>query len=239
MCYVVPLIHHGHIKMNLAHIQLLDSALPTGAFSHSFGLETLVQSGRVKNADELREYAHTMLFGAWASGDAMAVKAIYEWAPSEKWPNIWQLDKAMHLSRTARESREGVHKIGKRLLTLARTIHPDLNWNPLTDAIASNHCPGTFPLVYGYTCHQLNVPLVIAAEGFLYANLNSTLTNAVRAMRLGGTQAQTILASMLPLVSEAWQQNHSRNPWKFAYSVPATDIAMMEHETLYSRLFMS
>ncbi len=225
--------------MNLAHIQLLDSALPTGAFSHSFGLETLVQSGRVQNADHLREYAQTMLFNAWASGDAMAVKAGYEWAPAENWGDLWRLDKAMHLSRTARESREGAHKIGKRLLTLARTIHPDLNWQPLTAAIEATYCPGTFPLVYGYTCRELGVPLDTAAEGFLYANLSTTLTNAVRAMRLGGTQAQTILASMLPLIPQAWQQNESRDPWNFAYSIPATDIAMMEHETLYSRLFMS
>lgn len=225
--------------MNLAHIQLLDSALPTGAFSHSFGLETLVQSGRIQTADHLREYAHTLLFGAWASGDAMAVRAVYEWAPAEKWPDLWQLDKAMHLARTARESREGVHKIGKRLFALARTIHPDLNWQPLAEAIESKHCPGTFPLVYAYTCHELGVPLDTAAEGFLYANLSTTLTGAVRAMRLGGTQAQGLLASMLPLVPQAWQQNQSRDPWRFAYSVPAADIAMMEHETLYSRLFMS
>ncbi|BCM90982.1 urease accessory protein UreF [Abditibacteriota bacterium] len=225
--------------MNLAHIQLLDSALPTGAFSHSFGLETFVQSGRIQTAEHLREYAQTMLFGAWASGDAMAVKAVYEWAPAEKYDELWRLDKAMHIARTARESREGTHKIGKRLLTLARTIHPDLNWQPLTKAVEADHCPGTFPLIYGYTCRELDVPLTTATEGFLYANLSTTFTNAVRAMRLGGTQAQTILAAMLPLISQAWQQNQSRAPWKFAYSTPATDIAMMEHETLYSRLFMS
>ena len=225
--------------MHLAHIQLLDSALPIGAFSHSFGLETLVQSGRIQTADHLREYCRTLLFGAWASGDAMAVKATYEWAPTGNWPDLWRLDLAMHLARTARESREGVHKIGKRLFALARAIHPDLNWQPLAQAIESKHCPGTFPLVYAYTCRELGIPLSTAAECLLYANLNNTLTGAVRAMRLGGTQAQTILASMLPLVSRAWQQNQSRDPWHFSYSVPAADIAMMEHETLYSRLFMS
>lgn len=225
--------------MNLAHIQLLDSALPTGAFSHSFGLETLVQSGRIQTPDHLREYAHTMLFNAWSSGDAMAVKATYEWAPLQKHQDLWRLDKAMHISRTARESREGTHKIGKRLFSLARTIHPTLNWHPLAEAIESAHCPGTFPLVYAWACRELAIPLDIAAEGFLYANLNSTLTNAVRAMRLGGTQAQTILASLLPQIAPAWHENKARDPWKFAYSIPSTDIAMMEHETLYSRLFMS
>jgi urease accessory protein UreF len=31
----------------------------------------------------------------------------------------------------------------------------------------------------------------------------------------------------------------AREPWDFETSVPQIEIAMMRHETLYSRLFMS
>jgi urease accessory protein len=40
----------------LSYVQLLDSALPIGGFSHSFGLETFVQHNKVTNIQELEVY---------------------------------------------------------------------------------------------------------------------------------------------------------------------------------------
>ena len=225
--------------MWLSHVQLLDSALPIGAFSHSFGLETLVQSGEIGSPGALREYVETMLFGAWAPCDALGVKAVYVYTPELRWDELWQLDQALHVQRAAREAREGMHKIGKRLLHLARSMHPTLPWTPLLNAVKSGRCAGTYPTVYGWITYHLGVPLQPAAEGYLYSCLVACINNAVRLMRIGQTQGQTLVAQMLPTVGAAWQQVADNDPLDFHTSVPAADIAMMRHETLYSRLFMS
>ena len=39
----------------LALQQLTDSGFPSGAFTHSYGLEQLVREGRVKGADDVEE----------------------------------------------------------------------------------------------------------------------------------------------------------------------------------------
>ncbi len=223
----------------LAHTQLLDSALPIGAFSHSFGLETLVQQGRVRTIEELGEYCRSMLWNSWAPCDAMAVSGVYQYVPSDDLRELWRLDEVLHVARAASETREGMQKMGKRLLHLGRAIHPKLEWAPLVEAVENGDCPGTYPLVYGWACFHLQIALDVAAEGYLYACLSSTVNNAVRLMRIGQTQGQTLLAQMLPEVTESWQRFAEQEPFDFWTSVPEIEVAMMGHATLYSRLFMS
>ncbi|HEX8235369.1 MAG TPA: urease accessory protein UreF [Abditibacteriaceae bacterium] len=225
--------------MWLQHLQLLDSALPIGAFSHSFGLESLVQSGCIRSLDNLREYSQNMLFNSWATCDAMAIKGVYQFAPQQRWNELWQLDRMIHLNRSARESREGAQKMGKRLLQLGQSLHPDVEWNPLLEAVAAQKCIGCHSTVYGWaTCH-LQVPQRNAVEGYLYSCVTSCVNNAVRLMSIGQTQAQTLVAQMLPDIAEAWHHIANRDPFDFATSTPMLEVAAMQHETLYSRLFMS
>jgi len=222
----------------LAHIQLLDSAFPIGAFSHSFGLETLIQEGNVSTVAHLREYCETMLYGTWAPCDALAVKAAFCWLPQQL-DELWEFDRALHLSRAAQETRDGQRKIGKRLMELGATLHPALPWASLQEAVRSGRAVGTYPVVYGWLCHGLDVPQGAAATGLLYANVSHCLSTATRAMRLGQTQAQLLLTQLLPQIENAWQEVADRDPWEFATGVPMADIAMQRHESLYSRLFMS
>src|SRR5690349_4280534 len=95
----------------LAYQQLLDSALPIGGFSHSFGLETLVQQGRLTTVDELEAYIGTMLRNSWASSDAMVIKAAYVHIPAGEWEQLWAIDHMLHVQRASSEARSGVQKM--------------------------------------------------------------------------------------------------------------------------------
>lgn len=223
----------------LLHAQLLDSAFPIGAFSHSFGLETLIQENQVTTPAQLQTYCETMLHGSWAPCDALGVKAVYEWTPQNRFDELWEFDTTLHLSRAASESRAGIRKMGKRLLETGRAVHPTLNWAPLAEAIGQGRAVGVYPVVYGWACYHLQISLEHAATGLLYATLSSAVNNATRAMRIGQTQAQSVIAAILPQLEPAWREVEDRDPWNFETGVPVSDIAAMRHETLYSRLFMS
>ena len=221
--------------MRLQHLQLLDSALPIGAFSHSFGLETLIQENQIQSADDLQRFCETALRGVWAPCDLMLVKANYALEPAQ----IWRLDRELHVARAALESREGTRKIGKRLLELSRALYPDLNFQPLESAIESEKCVGTHATVYGWVCRELEIPLDEAATGFLFAAVSGCVGGALRAMRLGQTQGQQIIATLLPQIERAWAQNAGRSPEDWSANLPHLEIAQMRHARLYSRLFMS
>jgi urease accessory protein len=145
----------------------------------------------------------------------------------------------LHLSRSARESREGQHKIGRRLLQLGQQLYPQIVWQPLLMAIEKGSGIGTHSVVYGWICFHLDVPLRIAAEGYLYGSVLSCANNAVRMMRLGQTASQKTVAQLLPDIARAWREVEERDVFEYSMSVPQAEIAAMNHETLYSRLFMS
>lgn len=223
----------------LAAQQLLDSALPIGGFSHSFGLEAAVQDGRIGNMRELEQYMHVMIRQSWSTSDAMVVKAVYETADAQDWPRLWRIERQVHLQRAGSESREGVEKMGRRLLQLVVSIHPTLDWSPLTDAYRTGACLATHPLVHGFVCRRLGLRLDEAVQGYLYACVVTTTGSALKLLPVGQTECQALIARLGPAIDEGWRIARELQPEDAYSSAPLSEICAIRHESLYSRLFMS
>lgn len=228
---------------------LLDSALPIGAFAHSYGLECLVQDGCVMDGTGLRAYIEGMIRHCWATSDLMVVKAIYDGDTGRRGgspealeaalPYACRVEELVHLQRLAPETRDGIEKTGRRLLKLAPELFPELDAKLLTEAIRTFASLGTFPFVYAALCRLLGVPLIRAAEGYLYASVVTCVNAGLRLLPMGQSEGQRIIASLLPVVREAWNAVADNDPLAVYGAMPLSELAMIRHETLYSRLFMS
>lgn len=223
----------------LAMQQLLDSALPIGGFSHSFGLETMVQDGRMNRSAQLYDYASAMLLQSWASSDAMVIKAVYRDAPKGNWEKVWAIERIVHLQRIASETRSGVEKMGRRLLQLAAAIHPQLDWSPLLEAMKAGNCFASHPLSHGYACWVLGISEEKAIQGYLYTCIVTCVNSALRLMSMGQTEGQSLIARLIPLTADALEIVRAMEPEQAYSNMPMAEMAMMRHERLYSRLFMS
>ncbi len=226
----------------LAHLQLLDSALPVGAFAHSWGLEAAVALGDVTDTSSLRDYLHAQLHGRWAPADARIV--VLPWLlddPRGDWSHdqLWQLATTAHLAVPSSRSREASVAIGRRLLRLAADLHPHLDLAPLRDAVDRESCPPIHQLVHGWAARELGVARERAAIGWLHASVAAAVNAAVRLMSLGQTDAQRIVSDLARDLPAAWaavDDPDDPQPRSFA---PLADEHAMLQPRLRAKLFMS
>lgn len=223
----------------LAYVQLLDSALPIGSFAHSFGLETYVQEGRITSRAQLEDFIEGQIHTNLTRLEGLAIKGCYAALQQDDMKRFCQLDRILFAQRLPKESREGLQKMGRRLLKLAETLHPWMDFDHLKDALKHHGGGGCLPPIHAYINYHLDIELDDAVRGYLYSSVNMMINSALRLMSIGQTDGQTILVRMLPVIDREWKavahlsadQMHS-----FGFS---QEIASMNHETLYSRLFMS
>ncbi|GAX89862.1 urease accessory protein UreF [Effusibacillus lacus] len=231
-------------------VQLIDSAFPTGAFSHSFGLETFLQEGRVQNAGELKEWLESYITGSLAPMEGAVVFWAYRYAekvisthPESELAreNLKLLDRRITLSKPARESREGEIKIGKRFLHIVQELYPESGLEQYASWIRSEECYGSNAIVHGWICAYLKQTPQAAVLTHLYAGVNSLVQNALRAMAIGQTEGQKVLNGLLQLIGREAERLalNPPAPENLYSNTLAQEIGAMRHEILYSRLFMS
>lgn len=231
-------------------VQLIDSAFPTGAFSHSFGLETALQEERVKDANELAQWLGSYITGNLTPLEGAAVYWAHRYAEKviEHHPeqnqareNLKSLDLRLTLSRLARESREGGIKVGKRYLRIVQELYPESGLSEYESWIRRGECYGNAGIVHGWICAYLKQTPQIAIVSHLYAGVNGLVQNALRAMAIGQTEGQKVLGSLFPLIEREAERLvlDPPPPNRMSSHTLAQEIGAMRHETLYSRLFMS
>ena len=223
----------------LSFTQLIDSALPIGGFSHSFGSETFVQRGKVCNLLDLECYIKGQLHSSLIPSDGTGIKLMFEALHNNQLASLISLDAKLYAMRPARESREGIHKMGRRLMKLAKQLYPEANLDCLEVSIKQYNGYGTHPLIYTWLCYHLSISLEHCVLGYLYTNIQTYINCGLRLISMGQTDGQILLRRMQQYAANAWVEHEQlgiTEPYSFSL---VQDILAMEHEQLYSRLFMS
>ena len=154
----------------------------------------------------------------------------------------WRLaliDKITHVQRTPRESREGLHKMGKRLIKLGKTLYPEADLNKLEHTLELHGGYGTLPTVFAWISKRLYVDVDEAVQGYMYTSITTMVNSALRLMSIGQTEGQLLIRKLQHAAEQEWHKVKELHPEDMHTFTPAQDIRAMQHETLYSRLFMS
>ncbi|WP_209124850.1 urease accessory protein UreF [Alkalihalobacillus sp. BA299] len=228
------------INPNFLHfLQIHDSAFPIGAYTHSFGMETYIQSGKIKDKGTLIEYCKTYLFTNLICGDGIFVKEAYSLAFQEKIDELIQLEQLAHAMKIASESKTASMKMGKQFIeTVSRLSNAD-SISAWKKKIKEKTAYGHYAVVYGiYAAHrQFHIDDVLSA--FLYTAMSSLIHNAVRAIPLGQTTGVQAIYTLLEPITKAVSLLQEKTIEDLSNSSVGIELASMEHERLHTRLFIS
>ena len=231
------------MKVNslISLLHIADPTLSIGGYSHSNGLETYVQKGLVNSTETAALFLNNMLSSSILHNDAAYVRLAYE-AMKEKdsYERIVVLDEECSAMKSPREIREASHKLGTRLLKIF--IEEGQKCDFLTkfgDYVTKNISVGNYPVVYGALCYLMEIPLEEAITAFYFSTATGMVTNAVKLVPLGQLEGQKILFEVKRNIPSWVEKTMNLEEDKIGLSNVGFDLRSMQHERLYSRLYMS
>jgi urease accessory protein len=223
----------------LSLLHLSDPALPIGGYSHSAGLETYVQAGIAKDALTAKEFVSEMLSKSIHYTDAAFVSLAYDASETNDLITILSLDEECTAVKLPKEMREASRKIGWRLI---KNFQPLCNNNLLNEyarAVKAQEGSGHYCIAFGLLANILNIAKKDALTGFYYNAAAGFITNSVKLIPLSQQHGQEILFSLHPLIEELAEKSLQPDRDLIGLCCSGFDIRSMQHERLYSRLYMS
>ena len=211
--------------------QLADSAFPTGAFAHSWGLESAWQHGEVGDSAAVRRFVEAAVRQT-TFGIVPLLTAAHQ-DPS-RWADLDALADAFLINGVAnRASRQQ----GRTLLATAARVWPGPEMR-LAREQASRLFAHLGP-VTGVVFRTVGIPLDTAQQLLLFGTVRGVVSAAVRLGILGSYEAQRLQLDAVPLLEECCVRSARFDENDLAQVAPIADLLQATHDRLYSRLFQS
>jgi urease accessory protein len=219
-------------------MQLTDSNFPSGAFSHSFGLETFVQQEHIKDCTQFKSFLEGYI-DQLCYTDGLSARLVYDYLADDAWDKVLELDEVLHCSASATESRLGMQRIGQQMLRLYRALYPNTLLDDYAAAILQKKAYGHSSICQAILLFELKFPQEIAVQTIMYTACSTIIQNAVRGIPLGQTDGQKMFQLAVQKCSESIATIMQLTEKHVGCTSPMLEIKQMQHEHLHVRLFMS
>ncbi len=219
-------------------LQLASPALPVGAYTYSQGLEQAVESGLVGDeAGVLRWIGDALALGV-AGWEAPAVARLHAAWQARDDAAIARLDREFVASRETAELRAETLQMGHSLARLLAALPAFAGVHGYAARVAALREPA-FPTVWSAAAAAWEARADEAVAGYLWTWIENQVMAAMKAVPLGQSAGQRVLAELGGRVPALVDAALRRDEDAFANFLPGLAIASAMHETQYSRLFRS
>ncbi|QIX62206.1 hypothetical protein HER32_13865 [Hymenobacter sp. BT18] len=219
-------------------LHLADSALPTGGFAYSYGLESSRTFGLVRDPAGLRHYLYSYLQQAvgleipflnscyalvWPLGPAALTDILLEY-------DAQLLVPAMHKASLTQ---------GKTWLQLLQSFYPAAGLQELGELLKQYQLPGHFVPLLALSLQRLNYSLAEAHTFYLHLALRDQVSAAIRLGCLGPMEGHRLQHEFYAIFDDLLADVAHLDYRAATRSASLLDTAQMLHEHVYSRLFQN
>lgn len=221
-------------------LQVNDALFPIGGYSHSYGLETYIQKGIVKNTKDAEHYLYNRLKYNTLYTDLFCVRLAWEYASKNNIDQLVHLNQITEAGKLPSEIRDASKKLGSRFLKTVQSLNIPYTsdcFNAFTSKIGTKFIHHA--CLYGAFLCCIGISQEEALSHYLYAQTSAIVTTCVKSIPLSQTDGQKILSDSYPVFIELLNKVMDLELCDYGLSSPGFDIRCMQHEYLYSRIYMS
>lgn len=220
-------------------LQLSDSALPTGAFSHSFGMESYLADGKIHDEATFAAWLRVYLERQLTYTDGVAIRLAFDALDHHDLQAVWRLDRLLAALSLPEQIRTATATMGRRTADIGRLVAPESFLREYLELLDSGRCHGHPAIAFALLAHAVDAPAPAAIESHLFAAVSSLTQNAVRAIPIGQTAGQRVQRATHPVVADAVATVFTLTEEDLGAVSPGLEIAQMRHQRQRARMFMS
>jgi urease accessory protein len=138
-------------------LQLCDSNFPSGAFSHSFGMETYIQEGVITDVHSFQKMLEIYIGHQLVYTEGLGCRLAYEYLKGNLPAQVWELDEQLFALGLARESREGTKRVGEQMTRLCAALYSSSMLAAYEQRIREKKNVGHPAIVFAMICHHLEI----------------------------------------------------------------------------------
>jgi urease accessory protein len=210
---------------------LADSAFPTGAFAHSWGLEAAWQGGEVPDLRALRQFVVDAL-----EQSGRGILPLLNAAHRDR-DRLVELGEIADLFLTNPVANRASRAQGRAFSTTCARVWPSPAMVALDAQVRQG--AGHAAPVMGATLATLGVDAQAARHLCLYGTVRGVLAAAVRLGIAGSYDAQRLQHDTIAAMRAVADRCSALDERDLAQTAPLIDLLQASHDRLYSRLFQS
>ena len=214
----------------------LSPSFPVGAFAYSHGLEWAVEAGDINNAATCESWISDLLVHGSGYNDAIIMAAAHRAITIRDRAALGEVaELAVAMQPSSERHLEAIAQ-GNAFLTAARAA-----WEVPSLAFLKSAWDGdvAYPVAVGALSAGHDIPLSTTLDAFLLAFSATLVSAAVRLGPIGQTDAQRILAALMPTIRKTAILASTSTLDDLGSAAFRSDLASLRHETQYTRLFRS
>ncbi|WP_161599397.1 urease accessory protein UreF [Hymenobacter nivis] len=217
-------------------LHLVDSALPTGSFAYSYGLESSLTFGLIDTPCKLRNHLYAYLQQV-ASLEIPFINSCY------LLPEYSDEMREMAADYDALLLVPTLHRAsivqGKNWLKLLATFYPEAKLAEIINWFGAQNLPLHFTLSFALTLRRAGFAQTDLQAVFLHMALRDQLSAAVRLGFLGPLEGHQLQHDFYTVFEHLLAAHAGHDYTQATRSAFMLDAAQVLHEDIYSRLFQN